>query len=128
MDSSSSTKAPSCSPTRSTTLFLRRDATGHIASVRNTADSEHTEVSNSANPELRAYLGLDDESSEALSASDADLVRVIDDLVDVMIQKQLIRFTDLPSAAQDKLLHRRRLRHALNGQSLLDNTDGPDII
>lgn len=127
MANSSSTNFENRNPARNTTLFLRRDAAGGIASVRNAADSDHVEASDSSNPEVRAYLGLDD-ASAALNASDADLVRVIDDLVDVMIQKQLIRFTDLPSPAQEKLLHRRRLRHALSGHSLLDNSDNSDII
>lgn len=128
MASSSSTDADKVFPAGNSQLFLRRGADGAIDSVRNAADSEHVERSDLHNPELRAYLGLDNQTSSALDASDADLVRVIDDLVDVMIQKQLIRFTDLPNAAQEKLLHRRRLRGALSGRSLLDASDSSDII
>lgn len=45
-----------------------------------------------------------------LVESDREVVRVLDDLVNVLIEKNLIRFTDLPLAAQRKLFERRELR------------------
>lgn len=103
-------------------LYVRRDAQGHIASVTNSKDSAHAEACELSNPELRGYLRLPSAPPQQLHESDADLVRVIDDLIETLIQKQLISITDLPLAAQDKLLNRRRLRDALSQQSLL----GPD--
>lgn len=45
-----------------------------------------------------------------LSQTDADLARVLEDLIDVLINRGLIQFTDLPQAAQAKLLERRQTR------------------
>lgn len=45
-----------------------------------------------------------------LSQTDADLARVLEDLIDVLITRGLIQFTDLPQAAQAKLLERRQTR------------------
>lgn len=42
--------------------------------------------------------------------SDLGLARVLEDLVDVLIEKKVIMFTDLPEGAQQKLLERRGLR------------------
>lgn len=54
---------------------------------------------------------------KALSESDAGLSRVLEDLIDVLISRGVIKFTDLPEAAQAKLLERRETR-AHTGQSL----------
>ena len=39
-----------------------------------------------------------------------NLARVIEDLIDVLIEKKVFMFTDLPEGAQQKLLERRGLR------------------
>ncbi|TYC51584.1 hypothetical protein ETQ85_24190 [Zoogloea oleivorans] len=49
---------------------------------------------------------------------DAELIRVIEDVVDVLIDRGLLRLTDLPAEAQRKLMTRKgaraRLRHGLD--------------
>jgi len=54
------------------------------------------------------------EPAEALSQTDLALARVLEDLIDTLIAKGLIQFTDLPLAAQAKLLSRRETRAALS--------------
>lgn len=46
----------------------------------------------------------------ALSGSDVGLARVLEDVIDVLITRGVIQFTDLPEAAQSKLLERRETR------------------
>ena len=46
----------------------------------------------------------------ALSESDVGLARVLEDVIDVLITRGVIQFTDLPEAAQSKLLERRETR------------------
>lgn len=58
-----------------------------------------------------------------LAESDHALVRVVEDLVDTLIGKDLLRFTDLPEAAQAKLLERRSLRRSVNALNLLQDDD-----
>ena len=56
---------------------------------------------------------------------DADLIRVIEDVVDVLIDRGLLRLTDLPPEAQRKLMNRKGARARLrNGLNLL----GPDDV
>lgn len=52
---------------------------------------------------------------QALAASDADLARVTEDLIVVLVKKGVILFTDLPEAVQGKLLDRETLRNRLTG-------------
>ena len=49
----------------------------------------------------------------ALSQTDTSLVRVLEDLIDVLINRGVIQFTDLPEPAQAKLLERRETRASL---------------
>ena len=48
-----------------------------------------------------------------LEGSDAQIARVTEDLVSILIAKNLILFTDLPEAVQQKLLYREKLREKL---------------
>jgi hypothetical protein len=52
---------------------------------------------------------------QALAASDAELARVTEDLITVLVKKGAILFTDLPEAVQAKLLDREALRGKLDG-------------
>ena len=60
---------------------------------------------------------------ERLAESDQALVRVLEDLIDTLIGKNLIQFTDLPDAAQAKLLERRTLRNSVNALNLIEDDD-----
>jgi len=67
---------------------------------------------------------LDTHAVRALSESDQAVIRVVEDVVDLLIQKNLLHFTDLPVRAQEKLLNRRSLREALNPLRLMNDDDG----
>ncbi len=72
-------------------------------------------------PEVMAFLssGLSEtelemrRARERLKLSDLELVRVFEDVIEIMIEKGLILITDLPDAAQEKLMERQRLREKL---------------
>lgn len=55
-------------------------------------------------------------SADALSQSDASLARVLEDLIDVLISRGVVQFTDLPDAAQAKLLERRQNRATMSNR------------
>jgi hypothetical protein len=62
---------------------------------------------------------------KALSDSDAGLARVAEDLIDILINRGVIQFTDFPPAAQAKLLERRQTRATLSRRlQLLDDETG----
>lgn len=58
-----------------------------------------------------------------LAQTDLALARVLEDLIDVLIDRQVLRFTDLPQAAQDKLVQRRSLRDDVRRLQLLEDDD-----
>lgn len=83
----------------------------------------NSELLEDSDPELRAFWqNLSRQPS--FDMVDAEFVRVIEDLIDVLITKNLIMHTDLPEAAQKKLMFRKGLRSRLHGAlDLLDSDD-----
>lgn len=93
-------------------IYAQRNAQGRIVAVALSPDASHSEAVAEDSAEALAFFNAarGDDSGLALAQSDLSLARVLEDLVEVLIDKQLIRFTDLPDAAQQKLLTRRSLR------------------
>jgi hypothetical protein len=52
--------------------------------------------------------------------SDIHLARVLEDLIGVLIERDIIRFTDLPEAARKRLLDRQALRGQTQLSDILD--------
>lgn len=59
-----------------------------------------------------------------LSTSDLELVRAIEDLIYLLIDKGIIAYGDLPDAVRDKLNERQMLRHRLS--DLLAGSEGDE--
>ncbi|PTD95165.1 hypothetical protein [Pseudothauera lacus] len=103
--------------------FVKRDAAGVIVAVSSVGDDMHAEHVEVDDAGLRVFLeGLG--PAPQLAASDLPLVRVLEDVVDLLVERAVIRFTDLPAAAQDKLSARRSARAELRQLNLLDDDDG----
>ncbi|HET9643452.1 MAG TPA: hypothetical protein VFP68_08875 [Burkholderiaceae bacterium] len=56
--------------------------------------------------------------NEEFDRLDADFVRVLEDVIDVLIIKNVINITDLPPRAQAKLLLRKSFREKITLHSL----------
>jgi hypothetical protein len=61
---------------------------------------------------------------------DADFVRVLEDVIDTLIARNIINITDLPEQAQAKLFARKsfRERAGRNALKLFEDTDFADVI
>jgi len=107
--------------------YVQRDSEGGISAVSIEKTASISEWIEPDVPELKDYLSRlassAPEVAGALAESDHALVRVVDDLVNVLIEKNLMRFTDLPEAAQKKLMARQSLRQSLNSRKLLGDED-----
>ena len=56
------------------------------------------------------------------------MVRVLEDLIEVLMTKGVISITDLPWAAQTKLMNRAQARRQLSGLEGLINDDDEQLI
>lgn len=76
--------------------------------------------------QVQAWLAREETRARLsrLRDSDLELVRVLEDLVDVLVERGVIRYTDLPEAAQRKLQARAEERAGLGGLSGLLGDEG----
>jgi hypothetical protein len=103
-------------------FYIKRDADGRLLRVEAAAFDGMTGELPDDNDELRAWLAARD-SLAHLRQSDLEMVRVLEDLVHALIDKGVLRITDLPEAAQAKLAGRSRARDALGATRLLVDDD-----
>jgi hypothetical protein len=103
-------------------LYVTRDSQGAIETVSKHAIAD-CEVLHDQHPDLAKFWG-DRESGPSFDAADAEFVRVLEDLIDTLIKSNVIRHTDLPAAAQHKLVVRKGLRNRMQGAlNLLDGDE-----
>ena len=98
--------------------YISRDASGKITGVFDHAEAGAAEEVRPDDPELARFLADQELSSpsairQLLAESDLKMVRLVDDLVDLLIDKGVITFTDLPQAAGDKYMQRQLARKRL---------------
>lgn len=111
--------------------FVSRNETGAINGVFAEPTPTAREELDVDDTELRRYLesGQGHDAREALAASDREMARVVEDLIDVLIVKNVVNFTDFPPEAQKKMLRRRTLRRNLSKLAdLLDDEDDNLIV
>lgn len=101
-------------------FYVTRNPDGSVQSLSKEAGSGSESLA-ADHPDVQAFLGA---ASSNFGESDAEFVRVLEDLIDTLILKNVIYHTDLPVAAQKKLLARKGLRSRLQGAlTLLGNDD-----
>jgi hypothetical protein len=102
--------------------YIKRNLDGSIDSLSLSLNDEHEEHIAATNSELIEFLSFNNEteiSKIALLESDKEIARVTEDLVYLLISKNIILFTELPPAVQQKLLGRDKLRTNLT--NVIDN-------
>jgi hypothetical protein len=132
--SASRVKLSACAyRTRKTMPYVERDASGVIVGLFGEPRPGAEEWLESDSQEFFDFLRRvqgegSSETLERLAHSDQALIRVVEDLVDTLISRDLLHFTDLPDAAQAKLLERRSLRRSVNALNLFDTNDDQSLI
>ncbi len=96
--------------------YVMRDDRGEIAAVFARPRNDGDEPIAMEDPELLAFVaGGDSETTlrSYLAGTDADLMRIVEDLVNVLIDRNMILLTDFPEGARRKLLKRKAIRDKL---------------
>jgi hypothetical protein len=103
--------------------YVIRDAEGKVVQVFNEPVTGAAEQIAPDSAEIKAFQA--DHTANTVEAlrrqlmeSDRGMARLVEDLVDVLIGKGIIKFTDLPAAAGTKYLERlstRERMHAMQG-------------
>lgn len=105
-------------------MYIKRNQEGAIIAISQIAENDLSEFVSDDSKELHIYLqSLKSEQMASLEQSDQAMARVLEDVINLLVDQGTIRFTDLPQAAQTKLLSRRELRGQQQGMNLLDDGD-----
>ena len=100
-------------------VYVQRNENDEIIGVSKKATFEAQEPISNNDPELIDFLALTDLASPTkakknLEQSDLEMIRVIEDLIDILVDKNIITFTDFPEASQSKILTRQKIRDKLH--------------
>ena len=73
----------------------------------------------------KAYINFLERSlaeGDKFRESDIHLARVLEDLISLLVERNIIRFTDLPEQAQKRLNQRQSMRHQSQLSGILDES------
>lgn len=115
--------------------YVKRDKSGALISLQRDKSQGYNEFLMPTDAEVVAFLTSGDTSPDAtinelvakiaLSESDIGFTRATEDLIHLLIKKNIILFTELPIAVQTKMAGREKLRSTLGDApySFLDDSD-----
>ena len=96
--------------------FVTRNEQRAITGLLRDAPAADAEFLAADHPEVATFLGAP--AGDAFYRLDADFVRVIEDVIDTLLVKNIINITDLPEQAQAKLFARKSFRERVTQHSL----------
>ncbi len=105
-------------------MYVKRDAGGNVVQVSRDEAPGCTEFLPVDAPEILSFLERDNAGHlYQLRSSDMEFVRVLEDVIELLIGKGVISFTDLPEMAREKLIMRQSMRRQVNSVDLLGDED-----
>lgn len=113
--------------------YLERDASGSVIRLHAEATEQNFEFVPAAHPDVKQFLeqapadAAADHARRQMAELDSSMIRVLEDLLDVLLQKHIIMLTDLPPEAQKKLLSRKAARQTLLSDAGGLNNGADDI-
>lgn len=104
-------------------VYVKRNQDGCIVAVSREQQpvNEGWESLPANTPEVVAFADILAGGQKVLAAADLGMARVVEDLIHLLLEHEVIRFTDFPHAAQEKLLARRSMRCSLRSLKLLED-------
>lgn len=103
-------------------LYVERGEDGSIKGLYSNPQPNATERKNSIDQDILDFLekNASQESWQTMLAlSDLGFIRLLEDLVDLLIRKNVIIFTELPEKAQEKIMGRKKIREKYASQNNL---------
>jgi hypothetical protein len=102
-------------------LYIQRDAEQNVQAIFLTPQPDASEVAALDSADVREFLARGEQSNrESFLSSDLDLIRVIEDLIQILLQKNLVAITDFPPSVVIKLINRQVIREQIQGVSGMD--------
>lgn len=89
-------------------IYVKRDSTGRVTAVSQ-EPMEGFETANEISASETNEL-LSSAADSHFQSSDLEFIRVLDDVIDLLISKNIILFTELPEVVQEKYTQRTQMR------------------
>lgn len=106
--------------------YIKRNEQGDVVQLLDTPNGGSVQWLEANDPAVLAFLQQttqEDGLKDSLASSDDGMVRVVEDLIDLLMEKQVFIFTELPEVVQDKLNARKKLRDKVSAISNLIGED-----
>jgi hypothetical protein len=100
--------------------YVTRNAAGEVITLHSECPRAGAEFLPPEHVDVLRFIYGDKEKGE-MAALDLGFIRVIEDVIDALLERNILRFTDLTPAVQDKLNRRRRTRAGFT--SMLETED-----
>lgn len=101
-------------------LYAERDKNGNITAITNSpSEPDQNQVTEEELVEFFSTSGDIASYETLLTLMDTRVIRVLDDLIDLLVKKNIIIFTDLPEEARQKIGERKKVRQRLQEDSQL---------
>ena len=98
-------------------FYAERDKNGTIIAIRRDSDGDNVDSEPLGGEQLEEFLASELGRSSyllLLRAADRNMIRVLDDLIEVLVRKNVIMLTDLPEEAREKLGKRQEVRRRMH--------------
>lgn len=102
--------------------YIKRNTAGQISAVSEEALPGFSEATDKDADDIAAFgVELIGSDEAELIKTDLEFVRVLEDVIELLMAKNVIQFTELPDASQAKMLKRKKLRDGITSKlDLLD--------
>ncbi|MDK9708581.1 MAG: hypothetical protein OEL83_16175 [Desulforhopalus sp.] len=110
-------------------LYIERNEQGEIIAVKRDAGELEKETAAASGSDILEFLSANaskDSMLELLAMMDSGIVRIVEDLIDVLIKKNLIMFSELPHEAQEKIFYRKQIRQRIKNETII--VDDEDVL
>ena len=103
-------------------LYVERDKVGNIIALHIKPEPHAREQKAIMDEEILEFLNKSVDTDpwvQLLSLSDIGIIRILEDLIDLLIKKNVFMLTELPLEAQTKNSERKRVREKIGPDNLM---------
>ena len=103
-------------------LYIERNSSGKIIGIHSAPTAQAQEQKKKLDQEVMEFLnstGVSKHLGPILNEFDQNVIRVLDDLIDLLVDKNLIMFTELPIEAQEKIKWRKLIRKKMSSVNFM---------
>jgi aminoglycoside phosphotransferase (APT) family kinase protein len=100
-------------------LYVERSAEGKIIALHNSPRPGAEEFSSLMDEDVLEFFNSSDSWKSLMALTDMGTIRILEDLIDLLVSKQVIQFTELPEQAQHRIWERRQIREKIVAEGLI---------